>query len=364
MDRIPSSIREWLTLVPVGCLLLHVMPGTLAAQAPLVSLPGDKKESPTQVPPNAIGMAAIVPTPRNVPNFTATDVFNMFQESAAIAKGAVMMYQWSDPGLPNAVRSVVPLARQYGLTPILGLSPMSLDRGRKELDPPKSLRGKTSFADKDVQAAFIKTAQELGQLKPPYLCLATEINALGMQRPAEYTRFVELYKRAYRAVKQISPGTKVFVSFQYDWLRKLDHQEPGKLKEHARLIDAFRPELDLVAITSYPYQYYSSPADMPGNYYSYLRTYLKPGDQVMIMEIGWTSVGRGAELKQKQFVERLPALVAKLSPRVTTWALLHDITHPAFTKELGSVGLFTSDDKPKPALEAWKKIAEPARPKK
>ena len=79
--------------------------------------------------------------------------------------------------------------------------------------------------------AFVKSAKALARMYPPYLCLATEINFLALQRLNEYLHFASLYKEAYQAVKQVSPKTKVFVSFQWEWVRILDDREPHKIKE-------------------------------------------------------------------------------------------------------------------------------------
>jgi hypothetical protein len=69
---------------------------------------------------------------------------------------------------------------------IVCLSPTSLDQGRKELDLPAEVReraGKNiTFANPVIQGAFKKAARELAELRPTYLCLATEINLLALGR--------------------------------------------------------------------------------------------------------------------------------------------------------------------------------------
>jgi hypothetical protein len=353
--------RQGVTWSPVVALLVGTAacaPGGLPEKLS-TALPGDKKEPPAAVPPGAIGMAAIAATPRNFPRHQPADLTNMFELAAGLGQGAVLIYQWSEPDLVTVARAMVARAGEHGLMPIVGLSPTTLDQQRKELDLPRALRGKRSFADKDLKAAFIKAVEDLARLKPPYLCLATEINLLGLQRLEEYHRFAALYKEAYRAAKKVAPETKVFVSFQYEFVRIVDNKEPGKVQEHAKVIDIFRPELDVVAITSYPSEFYETPADLPANYYSYFRNYLQPGDAVLVMEIGWPSAGSGSEAEQQQFVRRLPELLAELAPKVTAWTLLHDVKHPAFGPSLATGGLLTAAGKPKPALEAWKSLARP-----
>jgi hypothetical protein len=364
------KLRHGLTLLPLVALLLAATPAApgRAAAKPSPVLPGDKKEGPATVPANAIGLPVIAPTPRHFPNATSADVLHTFRLLPDVALGVQLICRWSHAERASVARIITTLARTHGVdtTTVLALSPLTLDQGRKELDLPKALRGKKpSFADKDVRANFIDAAKELAQLEPPYLCLGTEVNFLGLQRRGEYLHFVKLYKEAYHAVKKISPKTKVFVSFQYEFVRIHDNKEPGKVKEHAKMmIDVFRPEIDVVAITSYPASFYDSPADMPGNYYSYFRNYLKPGDEVMVMEIGWPSGGNSTEKKQEQFVRRLPVLLAELRPTVTIWALLHDVKVPEFDDNLATTGLRTRAGKEKPAYNAWKAITKAARASK
>jgi hypothetical protein len=328
-------------------------------------LPGDVKQPSDAAAPQSLGMPAIAPTPRNFPRHKPEDVQAMFDVAAGISQATVHIYQWSDPNLPTLPGRMAELARRRGLEPILGLSPTTLDQGRKELDLPRSLRGgRPSFADGPIKAAFIRTAEDLARLKPRYLCLATEINLLGLQRIEEYVRFAALYKEAYHAVKKISPNTKVFVSFQYEFVRILDNKDPGKIADHSKLFEIFRPEIDIIAITTYPSGFYETPLEMPANYYAHLRKYLKPGEEVMVMEAGWPSGGKGTPSEQRQFIRRLPSLLADLSSGVTAWSLLHDVDLGAFGVDLSTTGLLSAEGGPKPALEEWKNLAKRARPPK
>lgn len=307
--------------------------------------------------PGAIGVAL---TPRHFPQHTDADIRDMFNLGTQVGSAAVFIYQWSEPGFVRTAGEVIRLSREAKLTPIVGLSPTSLDQGRKALDVPGHLRGgwfhKPSFKNREIQAAFVEAATELARLKPPYLCLATEINLLALQRMEEFLYFARTYKDAYRAAKGVSPETRVFVSFQYDFIRIVDHKEPAKVTEHAKVIDIFRPELDLIAISSYPFDYYKTPAAIPINYYSYLGRHTRPRDQVMIMEIGWPTEGKGNSKDQEAFVNRLPELLTELQPLATCWSLLHDVRVPSLGESLGTTGLLTSEGRVKPAFSAFARL--------
>lgn len=301
-------------------------------------------------------------TPRNFPDHTMADVDEAFHEARELGRHAVFIYQWGALNRDTA-KVMLRKAAQSGLVAILGLSPTTLDQGRKELDVPAALRAQAganlSFANPVIRSAYIKTASDLARLKPPYLCLATEINLLAMQRFKEFLHFVSLYKEAYRAVKKISPGTTVFVTFQWEWMRILDAREPGAIPEHSKLIHIFRPELDLVGLTTYPSPFHENPARLPPDYYTWIFRHIRAREPVMFMEAGWPSSGSGTEAEQVAYLKRLPALLKGFNLVGFEWALLHDVQIGSFDANLNTVGLRHRDGRPKPAYDAFRTLVLP-----
>lgn len=301
----------------------------------------------------------IAVTPRQFPEHTPQDVRAAFATARELADHAVFIYQWSELDLAD-VRRAFADARRAGLEPILGLSPTTLTDGRKNLDLPADVRviaGRdASFDNPVIREAFRDAVRELARLKPAYLCLATEINFLALQRLDEYLRFASLYKEAYREAKPISPATLVFVSFQWEWMRILDAREPHRIGEHAKVVDIFRPELDLVALTTYPAPFHADPADLPADYYAWVNRHIRPEDRVLLMEVGWPTAGAGSEAEQAQFIRRLPQLLRGVNVIGIDWALLHDVRHPALDANLATVGLLTNGGAPKPGLTEFRAL--------
>jgi hypothetical protein len=301
-------------------------------------------------------------TPRNFPHHTAADVDQAFRLAREVGQHAVFIYQWGELNL-DVVKAMFAKANQTGLVPVLGLSPTTLDQERKELDLPASVRlqagAHLSFSNRFIRAAYIKAASDLAQLKPPYLCLATEINLLAMQRLPEYLHFVSLYKEAYRAVKRHSPKTQVFVTFQWEWVRILDAKEPQRIAEHSKVITIFRPELDLVGFTTYPSPFHETPAHLLPDYYTWMFRHIPPSDPVMLMETGWPASGSGSESEQLAFLERMPSLLKGINLVGLEWALLHDVQIGAFDADLNTVGLRYRDGRPKPSYGAFRALILP-----
>ena len=296
-------------------------------------------------------------TPRNFPSHTMADVDDAFRQARELGRHVVFIYQWGQVD-PKVVKLMLDKAAQSRLVAILGVSPTTLDQGRKELDLPASLRAKAngnlSFSNPAIRSEYLKLVVQLGRFKPPYLCLATEINLLGIQRLEEFLHFVTLYKQAYHAVKKVSPATSVFVSFQWEWVRILDAREPRRVADHAKLINIFNPELDLVGLTTYPSQFHENPARLPHDYYRWIFRHVPSLTPVMIMEAGWPTSGSGSEAEQVAFVERLPGLLKGINLVGLEWALLHDVQIGSFDANLNTVGLRYRDGRPKPAYERFR----------
>jgi hypothetical protein len=303
-------------------------------------------------------------TPAHFPRHSGKDVDDMFRLGKQIGGAAVFIYQWSQPDFKEIASKMVDAAKAANLLPIVALSPTKLEGTRGEYDVPASVRSKAgrnvSFHDKNVYEPFMADAMELARMKIPYLCLATEINMLAFKDIKEYIYFAAVYKRVYAEVKKISPSTKVFVSFQWDFLYTMDTKESSaaKIKEHSKLIDIFRPELDLVAFTSYPFINFSSPTAIPANYYQRIYDHINGSDEVMFMEIGWPSAGKGSEASQTEFIQRLPSLMANVRPKVLAWSLLHDVSGEALPGDLSSTGLSDNSGKPKRSFAAFEALRD------
>lgn len=328
----------------------------------LLGIPGIALSAPdTAQHPETRFDTGVAITPRNFPHQSPKDMDDAFHLARELGRYSVFIYQWHEFNL-DTVRHMMEKSRRAGLTPIIGLSPTMLDQGRKDLDLPESVRtaagGNVSFANPSIRKSYIDTAEKLAALKPDYLCLATEINLLALQRLDEYLRFAALYKEAYRAVKRISPETKVFVSFQWEWTRALDAREMDKLTEHTKVISIFKPELDVVGLTTYPSPFHADPSKLPDDYYAWINHHIAPSDTVLLMEAGWPTTGSGSEEEQRAYINRLPELLAGVNVDIVAWALLHDVNLKEFDANLNTTGLLTPWGSKKKAFNAFRALRQ------
>lgn len=320
-----------------------------------------------RAPINAIGVltgtTGVALTPRHFPKHGDSDIKDMFVRAKPLGRFVVTISQWGDPSFPNVPKVLVNMSKDAGLTTVLGLSPTTLTDMRGKLDVPASVRRSAgrnlSFGNKAVEQSFVEAAVEVAKLKPDYLCLATEINMLAFRSIQEYVLFARAYKMAYKEAKKISPSTKIFVSFQWDFFPIMAQREPDRIKEHAKLVEIFRPELDGVGFTSYPNDHFKTPADIPANYYDAIFNHVKPSEEIYFMEIAWPATNATGETAQVQFINRLPQLLGRVKPKMLAWGLLHDVDAKALPGSLPKTGLLWNDGKPKPGYDAFRALGLP-----
>lgn len=232
-----------------------------------------------------------------------------------------------------------------------------------------------SFANHDVRSAYKNYALWVVRtFHPRYLGLASEINTYMDAYPEDAKNFVSLYNEIYALVKAEAPETQIFVTFQWDDLNNMFPQpEEGnrhKLEPNWEQIEAFEPNLDVWAISTYPYFVFPSASDIPEDYYS--RLLAQTDKPIAVAEGGFTSqdVGQIKATPEDQ-VTYLETIHEQLGPRLAFWVnlLLTDfnigsysvymLTHgqsPANVLTLGKfahTGLQNFDRSPKPALEVW-----------
>ncbi len=270
--------------------------------------------------------------------------------------------------------NLLTVAGQHNLEYILVVDPLNgLDRRQIANLPPELDGG--NFATPELRAAFKHYATRLaGDLQPRYLGLASEINTYADAQPEDFANFVSLYRETYGAIKAVSPETQVFVTFQWDDLNNVipfDVIDGEPLQPKWEQIEIFEPQLDIWAISSYPFVAFDSAADIPDDYYAPLLA--RTDKPLAVAEGGINSrpIGQFPGTPQDQS-DYLNAIHTQIGARLDFWIylVLFDINGEAyrdFLAESGitnadtiqwfaAVGLHEMDGTPKPALQTWDSI--------
>jgi hypothetical protein len=232
-----------------------------------------------------------------------------------------------------------------------------------------------SFANPDVRSAYKNYALwVMRTFHPRYLGLASEINTYMDAHPDDAQNFISLYNEIYSLIKAEAPETQIFVTFQWDDLNNMFPQpEEGnrqKFDINWEQVEAFEPNLDVWAISTYPYLIFGTQADIPANYYTPLLA--RTDKPVAVAEGGFSSVAFGSvQGSPEGQVAYLNAIHAQLGQRLVFWVntLLTDFNldsyantmkkqgrDPQDAQSLGAfayIGFQNSDGSPKSALEVW-----------
>jgi hypothetical protein len=266
---------------------------------------------------------------------------------------------------------MVQLSKMNNLEPVFVVDALNgLDR-RRFMGLPEGWR--PSFSNPDIRSAMANYALWIvKQFHPRFLALASEINTYEDTHPDDYPAFVTLYREIYAKVKSAAPDTLVFVTFQWDELNNLiPGVDGGKAPYETRWeqMRAYEPQLDVWAISTYPFVTYRSAREIPADYYARLKD--KTAKPLMVAECGYSSESiqhlRGTPQDQVGF---LNAVHDQLGPRLSAWiyTVLSDFSlesYAPFLKQQGlggdiqtlgwfaHIGLRNSDGTPKPALGVW-----------
>jgi len=231
-----------------------------------------------------------------------------------------------------------------------------------------------NFANPKVRTAYTNyTLWVVKMFHPRYLGLASEINTYMDAHADDAQNFISLYNEIYKAVKSEAPDTKIFVTFQWEELNNLIAQIANgrtRLQPNWDQVEAFEPNLDVWAISSYPFVAFKSGADIPADYYTPLLS--RTSKPLAIAEGGLSSkpVGPIHGIPQDQ-VAYLTAIHHQIGARLAFWVylLLEDFNPDSWSMYMknhgvssidintlgmfASVGLSNSDGTSKPALELW-----------
>ena len=274
------------------------------------------------------------------------------------------------------IRNQVHMAWQNGLEAIFVVDPLNGMNRTQFSGLPPDLAG-ADFSHPVVRSAFQNYALRIAEdFRPRYLGLASEINTYVDAFPEDFPNFLSLYRDTYEKIKTVSPETQVFVTFQWEDLNNLDVLGEGRgARVKWELIEAFEPELDLWAISSYPFAAFDTAADIPQEYYTPLLT--RTGKPLAVAEGGFGSVDippfHGTPEDQILY---LNAIHTRIGHRLAFWIylILDDFNMDSYQQYFEShgqadmvetlrlfsaVGLRERNGTPKPALAVWDGFRSP-----
>ena len=354
--------------VIIVLLLAALACGGSPATTPTTSAPAATTSASNPAPERGFYMGVAGLIPANFPDSSEKDWLNLYEYLPETGELLGVHTSWTDSEetegeVPGVVEVAFAFAEQYDFIPLVALGTYR-DAAAGEIETT------ISWTDADQVARFRQAAVRIAeQYQPLVLSLGIEINRYYDHDPDGFAAFVVAYSVIYDAIKAVSPDTLVFTVFQLETLRGagyLTGTSQGR-QAHWELLDMFGERLDLAVFTTYPYFDYTSPGDVPDDYYAAISEHTdRP---IAFSESGWPSAPLstapdsdygGSEIEQADFVLRLFDLTANLDLGFAVWSFPNDIG-PAINPAFESVSLRHNDGTPKPALDIWRSIVMQAR---
>jgi hypothetical protein len=261
--------------------------------------------------------------------------------------------------------ALVDYLRAEGLRIVLLVDPLDGLNRMKEAE--ETVRNGRTLLDPRLREMHERWVKLLVQrMRPQYVGLASEINTLAAHgRRVLYERIRDMCNTLAPELRRLSPGTKVFVSFQVDDAWGLP-PFPRSPVDQFKLLHDF--DIDVLGLSSYPVFTFHDPSEIPGDYY--LRLAAESGKPVIQVEGGWGSApstmasDRGSPQQQAAYLQRLFELLegvkAELVVSLTysdldladpSWHLPRD--RMAILGNFASMGIVDTSLKPKPAFAIW-----------
>ena len=266
----------------------------------------------------------------------------------------------------------VVLSRHHDLEAAVVIDPLNGLNRREFHNLPFGWRA--GFGNEKIRRAYLNFVRWIVEtFDPRYVGLASEINTYMDAHPEDAPHFISLYNEAYALIKELSPATRVFVTFQWDDLCNMFSQaaegrKPGTINWEQ--VEIFEPNLDLWAISSYPYFVFAGDTPIPPDYYTPLLT--RTDKPLAVAEGGFSTGSVGPlSLDYADQVAYLEAIHYQLGERLAFWVylLLYDLDIKELGEQWNNLGLETDDfhtlslfadiglehgpGSPKPALEVW-----------
>ena len=256
---------------------------------------------------------------------------------------------WAELNDPNGgAMALANLQEQFGFTPVYEVNVF-------KQDPVELLRPLT---DQNIQI-YVDIAREFAEKEqPPFFGMGVEINILHEKMPEEFEQFVTLFHLAMEAVKEVSPNTVVFTTFQLEHMNGIDGGLWGEQVERNNLLLYEFEDADMMAFTTYPNFSYQDPSDIHFGDYSNLRDYWT-GD-IAFTEIGWPAESdipgwESDDAEQAEFVETFFEFMETfVHPKMAIWSFMYDFPDSTLPEPFHSMALMRRDNTERPAFEAWR----------
>lgn len=225
------------------------------------------------------------------------------------------------------------------------------------------------WRDDSTRTAFVAMARQVAErYRPAWFVLGVEVNYHAHLDAPDFQAFVEAYREAQRAVKAISPATRVLVTFQHEFITGRDRH--WNVRANLDPVRAFGDSLDALGLSLYPHLAGLRPGEIDAGYFDEVAALQLP---MAVFETAWPSVAPWTDDIQADYARRMLAAADACGMGLVVWTsttdtmLLPDVEtdrgeFDAAGNWMRFLGLYRIEGQPKASSEPWRQwLARPRR---
>lgn len=224
------------------------------------------------------------------------------------------------------------------------------------------------WTNSDAANAFSEMAARYAEsYTPQYILLGNETDFYFEQDPADYRRWIAVYRQTYNAIKDASPDTKVGTVFNFEHLTGQGSLVGWSTDQTQALTLHDQAILDVIGLTVYPFFDNRTPSGVSSDYLNPILDLLS-NTPVLITETGWPAASPGGEVpwqpgqnEQVMFVEQLGAITGNRTIPLVQWLFLHPIEEGVsadILKTFGTISVRNSQGDKRPVYDVWKRFGD------
>lgn len=202
------------------------------------------------------------------------------------------------------------------------------------------------------------------QTQPPYFFVDSENDFYFKDNPNDFTQWVAFYEDLYDEIKNVSPQTKIGVSFQFEHISGKGILNGWNLAQW-QAMQAYNPsKVDIWGFTVYPFFANVNVSQIQNNYLDEL--FAMANDKpVAIVETGWPAESyadfptpwTSSEAQQDLYVDKLFELIEGKNVEILQWLYLYPLVDTCdgcdTWKTFGSISLKNQNGFERPAFAKW-----------
>ncbi len=324
-----NIMRTYITILLMGLILF---------------LSGCQEDEPDKENPNRIIGKGYSISPKSFEEEDFKHFLELVKDNSEVLRWAGVIEEVIGENASSAANTIQ-IAKDHGLTAVIDT---------QFYETPEEI---LSATEEEKMAMIEGVSKFCLDYKPLYLGLGTEINHKFDGHTEAIEAYAIMFEQAVTRIKDVSPETQVFVSFQYEWMNGYHGGIFGGTKDinstQFDLLDLYN-SADFIGFTTYPGLIFYEPDAIPYDYYDKISQHTDL--PVAFTEIGWYShvdfgqPWESSEDEQADFVDVFFERTNTIKPVLNIWAFMFEFFD---IEPFTTMSFFDATGREKLAFKVW-----------